>query len=53
MSPTGQTSPGGCLCNQCQAADCFVGWVERGTNRKKCIVLCCKLIDSCTTLNNV
>ena len=27
--------------------------MEGGTNRKKCSVLCCKVIDACTTLNDV
>ena len=31
--------------------DCFVGLVEGGTDRKKCSVLCCKVIDACTTSN--
>ena len=33
--------------------DCFVGLVEGGTNRKKCNVLCCRVIDACTISNDV
>ena len=32
--------------------DCFVGLVEGGTDRKS-VVLCCKVIDACTTSNDV
>ena len=27
-------------------SNCFVGLVEGGTNRKKCSVLCCEVIDA-------
>ena len=33
--------------------DCFVGLVEVGTDRKKCSVLCCKVVDACTTSDDV
>ena len=33
--------------------DCFVGLLDCGTDRKKCRVLCCVVIDACTTSNDV
>ena len=29
--------------------ECLVGLMDVGTDRKKCSMLCCRVIDACTT----
>ena len=62
ISPTRQASPGRLFMSSRRSGCCSVNieWVRLfclyGGGRykqKKCSVLCCRVIDACTTLNNV